>query len=67
MRVRFVGLEPKIKPVDPENGWNEFSVHPGSTVADVLNRFGLNGSLTDIEEIVVDKDELQILLKSLGG
>ena len=76
MKVRFIGVEPKLEPVNHRDGWYEFSVDPGSTVAAVLSRFGLktgslsvmkNGSLTDPDENVDNKDELQILLKSLGG
>jgi hypothetical protein len=76
MRVKFIGVEPKVVPAAPRDGWYMISVDPGSTVATVLGRFGLkggalsvmkNGSLTDIEEVVDDQDDLQILLRSLGG
>ena len=76
MRVRLVGVEPKKTPCTPDDGWYEFTIDSASTVAAVLNRFGLkagalsvlrNGSLSDIDDHVSDQDELHIMLKSLGG
>ncbi len=76
VKVRLIGVEPKQKPCQPQAGWYEFGIDPGSTVAGVLNQFGLksgalsvliNGSLTDIDAKVDDRDELHIMLKSLGG
>ena len=76
VKARLIGIEPKQVPCNSHDGWYEFSLDQGSTVEDVLSRFGLkagslsvmrNESLADIEDIVEDQDELQILLKSLGG
>lgn len=76
MRVRLVGIEPKRSPCTPRDGWYDFRIDPGSTVAAILSRFGLkarslsvlrNGSLSDIDDAVDDQDELLIMLKSLGG
>ena len=76
MRIRLIGIEPKRSPCKSCDGWYEISVDPGCTVAEVLNKFDLksgslsvlrNGSLADVDDSVEDQDELQILLKSLGG
>lgn len=76
MRVRLIGVEPKSKPCESLDGWYDFSVSPGCTIAAVLERFGLeagalsvrkNGSLAGGEDAADDSDELQIFLKSLGG
>ena len=76
MRVRLIGVGPKLRPCESTDGWYNFSVAAGSTVAAVLSRFGLdtgalsvlkNGSLAADDDIVTDQDELQIILKSLGG
>ena len=76
VKVRLIGIEPKQSPCAQRDGWYEFSIDSGCAVVEVLNKFGLkagslsvlrNGSLADIDDIMDDQDELQILLKSLGG
>lgn len=76
MRVKLIGVEPKLRPCESKDGWYEFTIDSGSTVTVVLSRFGLktgavsvlkNGSLSEVDDVVQDQDELQIILKSLGG
>ena len=76
VKVKLIGLEPKRLPCDPQDGWYELTVDAGTTVTAVIHRFGLkngaisvlkNGLLASHDDIVTDQDELQMILKSLGG
>ena len=76
VKAKLVGVKPKLVPGISLDGWYQLDIDMPQTVESILGLFGLkagalsvmkNGSLTDIEDIVVDKDELQIMLKSLGG